>query len=60
MVQVYPIIISLLLIKFSSPSHIPRNLLDNLPNKRSLLAQVTLGPADSGLDNACLGFLHIA
>ncbi len=36
---------------------VPRNLLDNLPHKRRALAQVTLGPADSGLDNACLGFL---
>jgi len=36
-----------------------RNLLDNLPNERSLLAQVTLGPADSGLDNACLGFVAL-
>jgi hypothetical protein len=43
-----------------SRSNIPRDLLDNLPDERSLLAQVTLGPADSGLDNSCLGFLHIA
>jgi hypothetical protein len=36
---------------------IPRNLLDNLSNKRSALAEMTLRSANSGLDNSCLGFL---
>jgi len=36
---------------------IPRNLLDNLSNKRSALTEMTLGSANSGLDNSCLGFL---
>ena len=37
---------------------IPRNLLDDLTNESGLLAQVTLGSADSWLDNTSLGFLQ--
>jgi hypothetical protein len=36
---------------------IPRNLLDDLPDKCGPLAQVALGPRDTGLDNSSLGFL---
>ena len=37
---------------------IPRNFLDNLPHELGALAQVTLGPADSWLDDSGLGFLY--
>ena len=36
---------------------LPRNLLDNLPNKGSPLAQVTLRPRWLWFDNSSLGFL---
>ena len=42
---------------FLQELHIPRHLLDNLPNELSALAQMTLGSADSWLDNSGLGFL---
>ena len=38
--------------------HIPRNLLDNLPHKRSPLAEVALRSRHTGLDNSRLGFLY--
>jgi len=37
-----------------------RDLLDNLPHESGLLAQMTLRPADSGLDNSCFGFLQFS
>jgi hypothetical protein len=42
----------------SSQRNVPRNLLDDLPDKRSLLAEMSLGSADSGLGNSGRGFLH--
>jgi hypothetical protein len=38
-------------------NNIPRDLLDNLPNKLGALAQMTLGSANSGLGDTSLGFL---
>lgn len=35
----------------------PSNLLDDVANESGALAQVTLGPADAGLDDASGGFL---
>jgi hypothetical protein len=37
--------------------NVPGNLLDNLTDERSALAQVTLGSADSGLNNTGFGLL---
>ena len=38
--------------------NIPRNLLDDISDKRSALAQVTLGSANLGLGDTSLGFLY--
>lgn len=39
--------------------YIPRDLLDDIPNKRSALAEMALGSADSWLDDTNLGFLDV-
>lgn len=39
-------------------ANVPRNLLDDLTNESSSLAQVTLGAGNSWLDNSSLGFLY--
>merc|ERR1712225_73344 len=36
-----------------------RNLLHDLPNKLGALASLSLGSADTGLDNACLCFVSL-
>lgn len=38
--------------------HLPSNLLDDVADESSALAQVTLGAGDTGLDDAGGGFLH--
>ena len=43
--------------RHSQDHHIPRNLLDDLPDELSAFAQVSLGSADSWLDDSGLGFL---
>lgn len=54
--------VSIELAKFDSlrqkGESVPRNLLDDLTNKSSTLAQVALGSADSWLDDARLGLLY--
>ena len=40
-------------------NNVPRNLLDNLPDESSPLAQMTLCSAHSRLDNSGLGFLNV-
>lgn len=40
-------------------SNLPSNLLDDLTNKGSSLAEVALGAGDTGLDNTGSGFLLI-
>lgn len=42
---------------YSSETNLPSNLLDDVTNESGALAQVTLGPADAGLDDASSGFL---
>lgn len=41
-----------------SECNLPSNLLDDVPNESSALAQVTLGAGNTGLDNARGGFLN--
>lgn len=43
--------------KYTSIKYVPRNLLDDLPDKGGPLAQVALGPRHAGLDDSGLGFL---